>query len=407
MSDLSNKQILIGISGGIAAYKTAELVRTLIKAGAKVRVCMTKSACEFITPLTLQALTGNPVHTDLLDLDAEAAMGHIELARWADLIIIAPATADIIARIAYGHANDLLTTVCLASEAPLHIAPAMNRVMWVNPATQDNCKILQSRGIQLHGPASGVQACGEIGAGRMLEPADLAKIITQKITQNDVATEQVLVNKSLLITAGPTREAIDPVRYITNRSSGKMGYAIAAAAQQIGANVTLVSGPVSLEAPAGVKRIFVESAKEMHAETLKQAKLGADIFIATAAVADYSPATVSRQKIKKSTGDLTLNLSYNPDILLDISHQFPEIFSVGFAAETEKLIEHATAKMVRKKLDMIIANQVGKNKGFNQDTNKVEVICKSGKQLSLPEKSKKLLAVDLINIIAEQLADKQ
>ncbi len=400
MSDLKNKQILIGISGGIAAYKTTELARALIKKGADVRVCMTKAACEFITPLTLQALTGNPVATDLLDPEAEAAMGHIELARWADLIIIAPATADLIARLAGGHADDLLTTVCLASEAPIHLAPAMNRVMWANEATQENCKVLQQRNIILHGPAMGEQACGETGAGRMLEALDLADII-----ENEFATApKPLTGKRVLITAGPTREAIDPVRFISNRSSGKMGYAIASAAQKLGAEVILVSGPVALEAPDDVMRHLVESAKEMHDQTLKQAKT-ADIFIATAAVSDYSPADIADQKIKKTEDKLSLDLHYNPDILFDVSHQFPDLFSVGFAAETEDLIKHAKGKLKRKKLDMIVANPVGKNQGFDQDTNQVEIIWKDG-HVSLPEKDKAELAIEIMEIVSERYSQK-
>jgi len=400
MSDLNNKQILIGISGGIAAYKTAELARLLIKKGADVRVCMTKAACEFITPLTLQALTGNPVSTDLLDPEAEAAMGHIELARWADLIMIAPATADLIARIAGGHADDLLTTVCLATEVPVHIAPAMNRVMWSNPATQENCKILQQRSITLHGPAQGEQACGETGAGRMLEALELADIIESEFSSQP----KPLTGKHVLITAGPTREAIDPVRFISNRSSGKMGYAIATAAKALGAEVTLVSGPVALEAPDGVTRHLVESAKEMHEQTLNQAKT-ADIFIATAAVSDYSPVDIANQKIKKTEDNLSLDLSYNPDILFDVSHAFPDLFSVGFAAETEDLIKHAQGKLKRKKLDMIVANPVGKNQGFDQDTNQVEIIWKDG-QVSLPEKDKAELAVDIMDIITQRFMQK-
>jgi phosphopantothenoylcysteine decarboxylase/phosphopantothenate--cysteine ligase len=400
MSDLKNKQILIGISGGIAAYKTAELVRALIKKGADVRVCMTKSACEFITPLTLQALTGNPVSTDLLNPEAEAAMGHIELARWADLVMIAPTTADLIARLAGGHADDLLTTVCLATEAPLHIAPAMNRIMWANPATQQNCDVLRQRGITLHGPAEGEQACGETGAGRMLEALELATII-----ENEFSTQpKPLAGKRVLITAGPTREAIDPVRYISNRSSGKMGYAIATAATILGAEVTLVSGPVALEAPDGVTRHLVESAKEMHEQTLKQAKT-ADIFIATAAVSDYSPADVATQKIKKTEDKLSLDLHYNPDILLDVSHQFPDLFSVGFAAETENLLKHAQGKLERKKLDMIVANPVGKNQGFDQDTNQVEIIWQDGR-ISLPEKDKAELAVEIMEIVTQRFTKK-
>jgi len=401
MSEINNKQILIGISGGIAAYKSAELVRLLIKKGAQVRVCMTRSACEFITPLTLQALTGNPVHTHLLDTQAEAAMGHIELARWSDLIMVAPATADVIARLSQGHANDLLTTICLASEAPIHIAPAMNRIMWANSLTQENISQLKKHNFTIHGPADGEQACGEIGSGRMLEAQQLADFIESCFS----TTEKILSGKSVLITAGPTREAIDPVRYITNRSSGKMGYAIASAAEMLGADVTLVSGPVSLEAPKNVKRYLVESAKEMHVKTMELAS-NADIFIATAAVADYSPAKVSTQKIKKSGESeekISLKLSVNPDILFDVSHQHPTLFTVGFAAETEHLIKHAKIKMAQKKLDMIVANSVGKNRGFDKDTNQLEIIWKNG-QTSLPEKEKTVLAMDLMQIISEQLS---
>jgi len=399
MSELNEKNILIGISGGIAAYKVAELTRLLIKQGANVRVCMTQAACEFITPLTLQALTGHPVHTDLLDLEAEAAMGHIELARWADLIMIAPATADLMARLAGGHANDLLSTVCLASEAPIHLAPAMNRVMWANPATQHNAKQLQQLGYTLHGPASGEQACGEVGEGRMLEALQLADIIKSLISTNSTNNTS-FSGKKILITAGPTREAIDPVRYISNRSSGKMGYAIAAAAQQMGAEVTLISGPVALDLPAGVKRTFVESAKEMHAETLKQAQQ-ADIFIAVAAVSDYSPAKTADQKIKKSEGSMSLKLDYNPDILFDVSHTYPKLFTVGFAAETEQLQKHAKDKLKRKKLDMIVANPVGKNKGFEQDSNQLEIYWQDG-HTQLPEQDKTTLAIDLMKIIAQR-----
>ncbi len=406
MSALKNKRILIGISGGIAAYKTAELTRALIKKGAEVRVCMTKAATEFITPLTLQALTGNPVHSDLLDTEAEAAMGHIELARWADLIMIAPASADLIARLAHGHANDLLSTICLATDTPIHIAPAMNRLMWSNKATQDNCKTLAQRGFTLHGPAEGEQACGETGAGRMLEPLELAENVVAKFSQEK--TSQVLTGKTVLITAGPTREAIDPVRYITNRSSGKMGYAIASAAQRLGAKVQLVSGPVALEVPNGVTRTLVESALQMHDKTLNLAK-NADIFIATAAVADYSPAQFAQQKIKKKKDktkeSLTLELQTNKDILSDVSHTFPNLFTVGFAAETENLIENAQSKLKRKKLDMIVANQVGENKAFDKDTNQIEIIWADGQQ-SLPEQTKTEIAKELMEVITERFSAK-
>ena len=408
MSALKNKRVLIGISGGIAAYKTAELARALIKQGAEVRVCMTKAATEFITPLTLQALTGNPVHSELLDPAAEAAMGHIELARWADLIMIAPATADLIAKLAHGHANDLLSTICLATDTPIHVAPAMNRLMWSNAATQHNCETLTNRGYTLHGPAEGEQACGETGAGRMLEAQELADIVVS-VFSNDQEIKPLL-GKTVLITAGPTREAIDPVRYITNRSSGKMGYAIATAAQLLGANVKLVSGPVALEAPVGVTRTLIESAAQMHDETMSLAK-DADIFIATAAVADYSPAKASDQKIKKeysngeTSQELTLELTTNKDILSDVSHTFPDLFSVGFAAETENLIKNAQAKLKRKKLDMIVANQVGENKGFDQDSNQIEILW-SEEQISVPEQDKKSLAIELMKIVTEHFLAK-
>lgn len=403
MSALINKRILIGISGGIAAYKTAELARALIKNGANVRVCMTKAATEFITPLTLQALTGNPVHSELLDTEAEAGMGHIELARWADLIIIAPASADLIARLAHGHANDLLSTICLATDTPIHIAPAMNRLMWSNAATQQNCNTLSQRGYTLHGPAEGEQACGETGAGRMLEAQELADIFVPLFSKD--SNNKPLSGKTVLITAGPTHEAIDPVRYISNRSSGKMGYAIAIAAQNLGANVKLVSGPVALEAPNKVTRLLVESASQMHDKTMNLAKK-ADIFIATAAVADYSPVKVAEQKIKKDPNqkkqtELSLELQTNKDILSDVSHAFPDLFSVGFAAETENLIKNAKSKLERKKLDMIIANQVGKDKGFDKDFNKVEIIWSDG-QISLPEQAKKLLAIELMKVVTER-----
>jgi len=411
MADLNNKQILIGISGGIAAYKTAELVRRLIKQGASVKVCMTKSACEFITPLTLQALSGNPVHTNLLNEDAEASMGHIELARWADLIMIAPTTANLMAKLAHGIADDLLTTLCLATQAPIHLAPAMNHLMWSNTATQENLQTLKKRGYVIHGPSEGEQACGETGAGRMLEAQELAQsvlsgiIINNNIVNNsknpDLNQSTKLKGKTVLITAGPTREAIDPVRFISNRSSGKMGYAIAKAAQELGAKVILVSGPVALEAPNGVQRHLVESAQEMHQKTISLAK-DADIFIATAAVSDYSPVNIAEQKIKKSEDVLSLELHYNPDILFDVSHRFPELFTVGFAAETENLIKHAQAKLERKKLNMIVANPVGKNKAFEMDTNQLEILWKNG-HISLPEETKSTLAKKLMLIISEQV----
>ncbi len=421
MSEANKKRILIAISGGIAAYKTAELVRKLKKDDFEVRVCMSRAACEFITPLTMQALSGNPVHTDLLDPTAEAGMGHIELARWADMIMIAPASANIMAKLAHGIADDLTTTLCLASEAPLHLAPAMNRIMWQNPATRANAELLAERGITLHGPASGEQACGESGAGRMLEAAELADIIRRQFATNnrnnnnddddddendsddDKVLSNPLENKQVLITAGPTREAIDPVRFISNRSSGKMGYALAEAARDLGAHVTLISGPVALEAPQGVTVLAVESAQEMHQKALQQAQ-SADIFIATAAVSDYAPKQQATQKIKKQAQEITLELTQNPDILSDVSRQYPSLFTVGFAAETEKLIKHAEDKLKRKKLDMIVANPVGDNQGFDQDTNQVEIIWDQG-QLSLPEQAKSALAKEIMQIVSQRFAN--
>ena len=398
MTNQIDKNIVVGISGGIAAYKAAELVRSLIKAGATVRVCMTAAATQFITPLTLQALSGNPVHTDLLDTHAEAGMGHIELARWADKIIIAPTSADLMARLATGMANDLLSTICLATKAPIHLAPAMNKAMWENVATQSNRQILIQRGFHLHGPATGEQACGEIGVGRMLEPDD---IITQCFHHKSPKNKTLpLSGKHVLLTAGPTREAIDPVRYITNRSSGKMGYSIAIAAQALGATVTIISGPVVLEPPQGVKVIRVESAAEMHAATIKAAKT-ADIFIATAAVSDFSTKEIFTKKIKKSGEHLHLQLKQNADILADVSHQNTHLFTVGFAAETDHLIEYARRKLQRKNLDLIVANPVGEGKGFDQATNQLEIIWQDG-HISLPEKEKQLLAYELMDIIVKR-----
>ncbi len=399
MTKQLNKNIVVGISGGIAAYKSAILVRELIKAGAKVRVCMTDAATQFITPLTFQALSGNPVHTDLLDNRAEAAMGHIELARWAELIIIAPASADIMARLAQGMANDLLTTLCLASKAPLHLAPAMNSIMWENAATQANLQLLQQREIKIHGPAVGEQACGETGTGRMLEPDEIiARLLQNQSVLNNKALS--LQGKHVLLTAGPTREAIDPVRYISNRSSGKMGYSIAIAARDLGATVSLVSGPVSLLAPQNIDIIKVESAAQMYSATLAAAK-SADIFIATAAVSDFSTKDIFSKKIKKTGEYLQLQLKQNADILFDVSHQFSHLFTVGFAAETHDLIKYARAKLKRKKLDIIVANPVGEGKGFDQDTNQLEIIWQDG-HLSLPEKDKQTLAHELIAIIVKQ-----
>jgi phosphopantothenoylcysteine decarboxylase/phosphopantothenate--cysteine ligase len=396
MGRLSNRRVLLGITGGIAAYKAAELVRRLQDHGAEVRVVMTRAAQEFITPLTLQALSGNPVHTDLLDPAAEAAMGHIELARWADLVLVAPASADFIARLAHGHANDLLCTLCLATPAPLAIAPAMNQGMWRDPATQANSAALRQRGVTVFGPAEGSQACGDVGPGRMLEPDQLALLAA------DLFPSRALEHSRVLITAGPTREMIDPVRYISNHSSGKMGFALARAAVDAGAAVTLIAGPVALATPEHVHRIDVDSAEQMLAAV--QAHLdGCDIFIAAAAVADYRPATCAGQKIKKQQEQMTLTLVRNPDIVATVAGHVPKPFTVGFAAETQQLLEHARAKLERKNLDLIVANDVAAaGIGFNSDDNAVTVLWRSG-ELGFGQRSKSQLARDLIEVIAMRL----
>ncbi len=388
-------QIVVGVSGGIAAYKSAELVRQLRKAEHDVRVVMTEGAQAFITPLTLQNLSGHPVQTELLDSDNEALFSHIELARWAELILIAPATAHVMAKLAHGFADDLLSTLCLASEAKLALAPAMNRIMWQAPANQANIATLNQRGALILGPASGEQACGEQGQGRMLEPADLVEAIEHR-------QYQPFKGLKLLISAGPTREDIDPVRYISNRSSGKMGYALAQVASQMGAQVSLVSGPVSLATPSGVKRIDVYSAADMYSACLSTAPEH-DIFISTAAVADYRPAHSAAQKLKKA-GDkqpLALNLSENPDILASVSGLDSEKrpFCVGFAAETEKLATHAQAKLKRKQLDMIAANAVDRaDIGFDSDSNALSVYWQGGMQ-TLAKAPKTTIAAQLLELI--------
>lgn len=372
MAQLGNRQILLGVTGGIAAYKSAELVRRLREEGADVRVVMTAAACEFITPLTMQALSGNPVHRDLLDPAAEAAMGHIELARWAELVLVAPATADFIARLAAGIADDLLSTLCLASSAPLLLAPAMNQAMWRHPATQANVECLRARGVRLAGPAAGDQACGDVGPGRMLEPGELV------VAAGAGFGGGTLSGVRTLITAGPTREAIDPVRYISNNSSGKMGFALAAAAAEAGAEVTLVAGPVQLATPRGVRRVDVGSAVEMHAAVMERAA-GCDLFIGCAAVADYRPAGVAGQKIKKTAAELELRLVRNPDILAEVAALRERPFTVGFAAETERLIEHAREKLERKRIDLIVANDVARHDiGFDSDYNEISIIAPDG-----------------------------
>jgi phosphopantothenoylcysteine decarboxylase/phosphopantothenate--cysteine ligase len=389
---LANKQIILGVTGGIAAYKSADLTRRLREAGAQVRVVMTANAKEFITPLTMQAVSGNPVHDDLFDLQAEAAMGHIELARWADVILVAPATADFMARLARGEANDLLTTLCLAAKAPIALAPAMNQGMWKNTLTQDNLQALKNKKIHVLGPGEGNQACGDVGPGRMLEPLEIVARVQEIFATGSLAGQRVL------ITAGPTREAIDPVRYLTNGSSGKMGYALAAAAQAAGAQVTLISGPVSLEKPARVTCVNVVTAQQMF-DAVMDKIADYDIFMSVAAVADYRCQTVSPQKIAKEDKTISLVLEPNPDIVKTVAALDKPPFVVGFAAQTENLLTHAKEKLQKKKLHMVIANQVGEGIGIGSDDNEVTVLwAKEHKNLSRMSKQK--LARELIELIA-------
>ena len=397
---MQGKRIVLGVTGGIAAYKSADLVRRLRERGAEVQVVMTAGAREFVTPMTFQALSGRTVRTDLWDAAAEAAMGHIELARWAELILVAPASADFLARLANGLADDLLTTVCLASEAPIAVAPAMNRVMWANPATADNMATLHKRGVRIFGPAEGDQACGEVGAGRMLEPVELADRLGALLVNRGP-----LHGRRVLITAGPTRERIDPVRFISNRSSGKMGFAVAQAAREAGAEVVLVSGPVSLPTPVGVRRIDVESAADMLAAVLPEAT-GADIFISTAAVADYRPASAAPQKIKKTSDTLDLNMERTADVLATVAALPRRPFVVGFAAETESVEQHARGKLVKKNLDMIAANEVGHDKAFDCEDNQLIVLWRAGRR-ELGRASKLALARELVALIAESYAAAQ
>jgi phosphopantothenoylcysteine decarboxylase/phosphopantothenate--cysteine ligase len=392
MQRLYRKRIVLGVGGGIAAYKSAELVRRLLDQGAEVRVVMTRGGSEFITPLTMQALSGHPVHLDLLDPAAEAAMGHIELAKWADLVLIAPATADLIA-------HDLLTTLVLATDAIVAIAPAMNQAMWRDPATQANTQLLQSRGLKVFGPASGSQACGDVGLGRMLEANDLAQCAA------DCFQHLALTGKHLLITAGPTQENIDPVRYITNHSSGKMGFALAEAAVEAGARVTLITGPVHLPTPDRVTRIDVVSARDMLAAC--ESAIPCDVFIASAAVADYRPEVVAPQKLKKdpTKGDgLLLQMVRNPDILATIASRPDRPFSVGFAAETENLLDYAARKLKDKNLDLIVANDVANPSiGFNSEENACSVIDRELHATLFAQTSKGKIARQLISFIAERL----
>nr|WP_267135503.1 bifunctional phosphopantothenoylcysteine decarboxylase/phosphopantothenate--cysteine ligase CoaBC [Vibrio sp. CK2-1] len=397
-NSLAGKKILLGISGGIAAYKCADLTRRLIERGAQVQVVMTPAAKEFITPLTMQAVSGRPVSDSLLDPAAEASMGHIELAKWADLILLAPATADLIARMRAGMGNDLLTTLILASNAPIAVAPAMNQQMYANVATQDNLSILTQRGMMIWGPAAGQQACGDVGYGRMLEPMELVAHCEAFFGPKP------LQNIKLTITAGPTREAIDPVRYISNHSSGKMGFAIAEAAANMGAEVTLISGPVALATPANVTRIDVESAEQMHQAAMEHAVIN-NIFISCAAVADYRPSNVAEQKIKKTSDNdhMQINMVKNPDIVASVAaltKQRP--FTVGFAAETQDVEQYARGKLKKKNLDLICANDVSvAGLGFNSNDNALHLYWNGGEQ-ALATASKAQLAKQLLNIIAEQ-----
>ncbi len=390
--------VLLGISGGIAAYKTPELVRRLRERGAEVQIVMTESAAEFVTETALQAVSGRPIRSNLWDKEAEASMSHIELARWADVVLIAPATAGIIARLASGAASDLLTTVCLATEAPLAIAPAMNKVMWANAAVQSNRDTLAARGVKILGPDSGSQACGDVGEGRMLDPDEIAAIVCGPtlVGRDDLR----LSGKTVVVTAGPTREPIDPVRFITNRSSGKMGYAIAAAALEQGARVVLISGPTSISPPNGADVYRVESAQEMYDATHEHIA-DADIFIATAAVSDYRPTKMQTQKIKKNAATMSIDLVRSEDILASVAALDDPPFTVGFAAETENVRDHALGKLQRKKLDMIVANQVGDGKGFDSDQNAVSVYWQAGEQaFNTAEKTE--LARDVLKLIAER-----
>jgi phosphopantothenoylcysteine decarboxylase/phosphopantothenate--cysteine ligase len=398
MSTLQHRRIVLGVSGGIAAYKAPDLVRRLRERGAEVQVVMTAGAQRFVTPTTFQAVAGREVRAELWDPAAESAMGHIELARWADLILLAPATADLIARLASGRADDLLATLVLATDAKVALAPAMNRLMWAHPATQANIAILRHRGVEVLGPGRGEQACGETGDGRMLEPLEIVSGVERLLP---AAESTVLAGKHVLITAGPTRERLDPVRYISNRSSGKMGFALADAARAAGAEVTLVAGPVNLPTPTGVKRIDVESAAQMHAAV--EAAVGlADVFIATAAVADYRPAVVAERKIKKSGERVEIVLERTPDILASVAARAQRPFVVGFAAETHDVETYARGKLESKNLDLIAANEVGDDKAFDRDDNSLIVLWREGR-VPIGPASKQVVAKELIELIASRI----
>lgn len=398
---LKGRHILLGVSGGIAAYKSCDVVRRLREQEAEVQVIMTRAAQEFVTPMTFQALSGRPVRTELFDPAGEAAMGHIELARWAELLLLAPATADLLARLAHGCADNLITTVHLATAAPVLAAPAMNQAMWRHPATQANVEILQARGIGFVGPDEGGQACGDEGPGRMSEAAQIVASAAERLTNR--SSSRALQGTSVLITAGPTYEDLDPVRFVGNRSSGKMGYAVAEAAARAGARVTLISGPTALPVPAGVERIDIRSAQQMQDEVMRRVA-ETQIFIAAAAVADYRATNVADKKIKKTADHLTLELSRNPDILAQVAARPLAPFCVGFAAETENLEANARQKLVSKGLDLVAANRVGDGHAFDQETNALTVMW-SGGQVELPLADKKQIGSRLISLIAERYHD--
>jgi len=395
---MQGRRILLGVTGGIAAYKSPDLVRRLRERGADVQVVMTAAAREFVTATTFQAVSGRTVRSDLWDAAAEAAMGHIELARWADAVLVAPASADFLARLASGQADDLLATLCLATQAPLAVAPAMNHVMWSHAATRANIATLVQRGVQVYGPGEGDQACGETGPGRMLEPLELAERLSALLQP----AEGALAGRRVLVSAGPTRERIDPVRFISNRSSGKMGFAVAQAAREAGATVVLVAGPVSLPTPAGVTRVDVESAAEMLTAVLRELP-GTDLFISTAAVADYRPARPAEQKIKKTTESLDLAMERTVDVLATVAARADRPFVVGFAAETEAVEQNARTKLMKKNLDMIAANEVGHDKAFDCDDNQLIVLSRSARH-ELARAGKLTLARGLVALIAQELA---
>lgn len=401
MRELANRNILLAVTGSIAAYKAAVLTRRLVEAGAEVQVVMTESAKRFITPMTLAALSGRAVRDSLWDEAAELSMGHIELARWADLIVIAPASADTLARLAQGRADDLLSTLCLASEADVLAAPAMNHVMWAHPATVANVETLGVRGLRFVGPAEGELAERESGAGRMVEPEAIRDAVIGYF--QDAPASGALAGRHVVITAGPTREALDPVRFITNHSSGRMGYALAAACAGAGANVTLVSGPTTLDVPAGVERVDVQSAADMHAAVFDVIGT-ADIFIGAAAVADYRPATTAADKIKKSEGDTSLALTRTRDIIADVAHEHPQLFTLGFAAETTDMENSARAKRERKHLSMVAGNVVGPEHAFGREDNALFVVWEGGEQ-ELAQTSKAALAEQLVALVAARLPE--